>query len=545
MAAKRKSASRHRIHRDFRLPILVRRFVPNRRLYWVLLAVGMIVGRVALLPLLPIPDPSIQDEFSYLLAADTFAHGHAANPAPAHPEFFEAMHVLLNPVYASKYPPGQGFLLAIGQKLFGNPYWGVVLEGSLLIYLFCWMADAWLPAQWALIGGALSAILFFVRHYWFETYWGGSLAACGGALVVGSLGHILRGRPGGARVTLALGAAVLFFTRPFEGGVLCLASCVVLAVHVWRSAPQTRTEFLRVVVPWSTAILIAAATLGGWYNYRVTGSVTSLPYQLYHQQNDPEPLFWIFSPPAAKHYDYAILDNQHGWEWDTYQRLRLLPRWKALSTQFLLFLLTGLWQQFLAFAFLLFALPWARLKEKRALLLLMGAGVAALSVETFSMGHYSAPYTGVILLLILGSARALWYRLAAAPRGGLLFAPIACVLFVFVIFDYQRAFMTPQGTDRGRFVRQLEQQGGRHLVFVDYANGWVGWSPSAEWIYNNAEIENSRIVFAHFRSDTENRELMKQYPGRAAWLVRLGPKPTDVHTLRYDSPLTAQMRSGR
>jgi hypothetical protein len=529
----------HHIHRDYRGAVWLCRFSRRRVLCWTLLALAMIVGRVALLPLLPVPEPSIHDEFSNLLAGDTFAHGRLANPVPAHAEFFDSPHILMQPSYASIYPPGQGLMLAVGQKLTGNPFWGVVLTGALMVFLFCWMSDAWLPPQWALIAGGLSVLLFFVRHYWFDSYWGGSLAACGGALVVGGFGRVLRGRYKEASVTLALGAVVLFCTRPYEGFLLCAGVLLALAIRWWGMERQSRMDFLRWVILPNAAVLLAAVPLAGWYNLRVTGHALELPYMFYVNHFDRSPKLWILPPLPPVEYSSASLQALHNWEVGPYETLRRIPVYRALLQEFLLSVAAGVWMQFLAFGLLLLGVPWiAGRKQWRWLLIVLAIGISGIVLETLVLPHYTAPFTPVLLLLIVASARSLWYRAAAVRWGGPVFALAAAVMLIATLFDYERVLITPRSTERSRLIRQLKAEGGRHLVLVDYAPGWSPIEPDAEWVYNGADLNSSPVLFAHLRPDRETREFLEEYRDRTAWLVRLGPETTDMHLEPYQPQST-------
>ena len=241
------------------------------------------------------PVPYIHDEFSYLLAADTFAHGRVTNPTHPMWEHFETFHVLQKPTYMSVYLPAQGVFMAVGQILFGHPIYGVWLSAAFMCMAICWMLYAWLPPRWAFLGGLVSVLQFGVFTYWSQSYWGGAVAALGGALVFGALPRIFKYQRLKDALWLGLGIAILANSRPIEGILIGIpVGCLVLP---WKIKWQNIKNFKfikKVLLPFVLFLFVTIIGLGT-YNKIITGNSGLFPELLYKKAQTAVPLL-IGSP---------------------------------------------------------------------------------------------------------------------------------------------------------------------------------------------------------------------------------------------------------
>src|SRR5690242_15912886 len=274
----------------------------RRGLSVVVVGLTALALRLALLPILPIPAPAAMDEFSYLLLSDTFAHGRLANPTNPMWEHLESPLVLWHPVHIGIYHPAQGLFLAAGQVLLGHPFWGVWLSVGVMCAAICWMLRAWVGEGWALLGGFFAVIRLGTFNYWANSYWGGAVAALGGALVLGALPRLKHEHRVRNALVLALGLAILANSRPYEGLIFSIP--VSIALLVWmlgRNRPALSLSLREVVLPLCLVLGITAAGMG-YYDWRVDGHSLKLPYQVNLEQYDPVPYFLWQAVKPMPHY---------------------------------------------------------------------------------------------------------------------------------------------------------------------------------------------------------------------------------------------------
>jgi hypothetical protein len=484
-----------------------------------LLAALPIALRLLLLENHPVPSPDIYDEFGHLLVADTLRHFRFANPSHPLHQFFETFFVLQEPTYASIYPIGQGLMLAIGRAIFGHPWAGVVLSTGAFCGLCYWMLRAWTTPGWALAGGLLAVFEFGPLSQWMNSYWGGSFAACGGCLVFGALPRLRDARSATPAVALGLGLAINLLTRPYETIFLLVA----VAIYLTMRRPTSRQLLIAAVA------LLPAIAVTLLQNKSVTGKWTTLPYQLSQVQYGV-PASLTFQSDPVPHRD---LTPQQQLEYKSQMAFRGSDR-ETLTTYLLRLEYRVRFYRFFFLSPLYLALPfflWACWKERRFQWVGVTLLLFALGINFFPafQSHYLA---GVTCLLVLMSVIGL-ERLSALNQEAARVLVFLCVAYfgfwyTLHVFDNaefslaMRRYETWDGLnhrnpERRIFVnRQLDALPGKLLVFVHYTPQHIFQD---EWVYNDADIDAARVVWARDLGESENAKLRAFYPDRVPILL--------------------------
>ena len=515
-----------------------RRLAERRGLAILLCGALPVLLRLALLPVYPIPFPSIHDEFSHLLMADTLAHGRLSNPT--HPMWmhFESIHVIQQPTYNSMYPPAHGVFLAVGQVLFGEPWFGVLLGVGAMCAASCWMMQGWLGPAWALYGTLVIILKIGITGFWMNSYVGGPVPALGGALLIGSLPRLRspQARPLHAAL-FALGLVILMNSRPFDGALLGFVACVYLALTLQNGDLRSAGNLL---IP-AAAVLGCGIVLTGYYNWRVTGSPLRMPYQVNRDTYGwPENL--AFLPPKHVKLRHPSLQAMYVKEVRNRQ-VYSSPR-AAIDD-----LGTRLYDNWSFFVGPILTVPLILIgsvfRDRRTRPLIVFVSAIAL-LNLFQLVLY--PYhLGPIMTVIFAIATCgirYWYAELGRNSGrralcSVMLLPCA-LLAVSTLKHYAPEMGLPmaywdRATEPHRDPRAyieswLSARPRKQLVLVRYAE----LHPvNQEWVYNGADINGSKVLWAREMDRKSNARLLAYFHDREAWLVEADVNPQ--RAVRYSS----------
>lgn len=517
---------------------------------WCMLALFLapIVLRLAILPLHPVPSPLGSDDFSYLLLGDTLAHFRLANPVHPMHRFFETIFVLQEPSYSSIYPLGPALALALGKLIFGLPWAGVAISMGLFCALCYWMLLAWATPEWALAGGWLAVIEFGPLNHWMNSYWGGGVAAIAGCMIFGAAPRLRSTWRTRYAVVLGLGVGLAFLARPYESLFLCAAVLLFFAPALFDTAARQRIPMAALA---AIASVMPAIGLALADNKSVTGEWMKMPYMLSREQYGVPTSFTTQANPAPQrkltHEQDLVFRGQawvHGEGTDSLRSW--LERLPSRVRFYRFFLLTPL---YLALPFFILALREFRFQWVLMTIVLVAIGsnfyvyffphyvaaeaclmvlIAVTAVERMSRVTIRGVNTGAdaarLVVFLCAAHFAFWYGLHASANQDLESA----------MWRYETWDTINGGDPDGRIAidRELARQPGRQLVFVRYGPQHV----FTEWVYNGAQIDAQRVVWARDLGATEDEALLRYYPDRKAWLLEADATPPKLAPYGVSEP---------
>ena len=403
-----------------------------------------------------------------------------------------------------------------------------------------WMLRGFVPSRWALFGGMLVLAQIGLLSYWSQSYWGGALAAIGGALVFGALPRIVR-RP--ARLPSALAACpfgrclasgllVLANTRPFEGALVSLArggAAPVAWLRSRRRRDRSEARGCRCAAAASLARLGVGFAAIGWL--QPGGHRRRLPHAF--QPLRPTSTTCGRSSCCSRcgrfrEYRHEILRRYFAeLEVREIEDQRTLAGWATPASAPPGALACGAARPG-AHRCRCSSLPWSWRAARACVSALAGVALLLVAVAVTTITIRTTPARrflccpdrgpGLALVVVTAScARAGVRRRGSRSDGGSWWrrwsrgsrSPTRC-LRVGRARSANRA--------KASVERRLEELGGKHLVFVHHGRFA---DIHDEWVWNGADIDSRPIVFARAMTPAQDAELADYYRDRRAWRVEI------------------------
>jgi hypothetical protein len=477
--------------------------------------------------------------------------------------------MLQHPFYVSVRPVGDGLIMALGQILTGIPWIGVLIANAAMCCALHWMLASVFGRPWPLIGSGILILRMSVFTLFVNSYWGQALAATGGMIVLGVALRVMgRGWSISNACMTLIGIGLLASSRIYEGVLLCVPLGVAAFIKAFkhlRNPDRRRSLYQFALVTVAGGAIIGAGL--AFYNVKTTGSAMKPAYLVWRNSQTIAPTFIFQKLHTGPHTYYNLQDLQFYTNFEVssfhfakaslkfYFWALLLRAGDVYRLYLRPLLLPGLLVSFLAIR---------RPAVKLAYLVLI-AGMIGQMLLSFGMPIYEAPYLGAAYLLVMNGLTELvkigrWHRgasmvatnlIAIAIMFGVQLRASANTNFVYEDPWYHYGYGSRQ-QNRAEVERKLDDLPGKHLVIVRYEQG----HPCIfEWVWNGAEIDQQKIVWARELEPASTATLVRYYKDRQAWLLRVNgndarlseypkselPEPRAVDSLYPSNALTVDV----
>jgi len=182
-------------------------------------------------------------------------------------------------------------------------------------------------------------------------------------------------------------------------------------------------------------------------------------------------------------------------------------------------------------------------KTRLLLVVFFSVYLGVVLIITF-LPHYMAAATAALYALILRAMRHLrLWRWHGKPSGLFMVRAVPAICFLMLLLraatplpgipEPPREPFTWCSSHRGnleraRVLAELEADPGNQLVIVRYDSRHLLIN---EWVYNDADIDHAKVVWARDMGPAENQELIAYFRDRQVWVVDADDMPAKLARL--------------